>query len=119
MWFSPLRAALGAFMAETQRYVTGEVRCRFAPGGAGAVSGRRSPVGLYDHGLATYDAADAFHHEDAAGFIRLFGLGVQTWAQRQGVERAQESVPGDGRAPGTGSAAAAGPEAGGGDAGAL
>jgi argininosuccinate synthase len=41
---------------------------------------------LYDHGLATYDAADAFHHEDAAGFIRLFGLGVQTWAERQGSE---------------------------------
>jgi len=86
MWFSPLRAALGAFIAETQRHVTGEVRCRFAPGGGGAVVGRRSPVGLYDHGLATYDAADAFHHEDAAGFIRLFGLGVQTWAERQGSE---------------------------------
>ena len=47
------------------------------------MAGRRSDVGLYDYGLATYDAADTFHHEDAAGFVRLWGLGVQTWAGRQ------------------------------------
>jgi argininosuccinate synthase len=47
------------------------------------VTGRRSDVGLYDYGLATYDAADAFHHSDASGFVRLWSLGVQTWAARQ------------------------------------
>jgi argininosuccinate synthase len=117
LWFSPLRTALGAFMAETQRHVTGEVRCRFAPGGGGAVMGRRSPVGLYDHGLATYDAADSFHHEDAAGFIRLFGLGVQTWAQRQGATAdAGGEVGSAGEAPGGGGAVRT--EAGGGGTGA-
>jgi argininosuccinate synthase len=84
MWFSPLRQAMSAFMASTQRYVTGEVRIRFSPGGGAAVVGRRSPVGLYVYDLATYDAADAFKHEDAEGFVRLFGLGIQTWAARQG-----------------------------------
>jgi len=83
MWFSPLRDALSAFMATTQAQVTGEVRLRFAPGGAVSVRGRRSPVGLYDYGLATYDAADAFHHEDAEGFVRIYGLGITTWARRQ------------------------------------
>jgi len=39
--------------------------------------------GLYDYGLATYEAADTFRHEDAAGFVRLWGLGVETWARRQ------------------------------------
>jgi argininosuccinate synthase len=83
MWFSPLREALSAFVASSQRHVTGEVRLRFSPGGHVAVTGRRSPVGLYDYGLATYDAADAFRHEDAAAYIRIYGLGVKTWAARQ------------------------------------
>ena len=95
MWFSPLREALSAFMESTQRHVTGEVRLRFSPGGGMSVVGRRSPVGLYDYSLATYDEADAFHHEDAEGFVRLFGLGVKTWAARQGAGR---SVPGGGQA---------------------
>jgi argininosuccinate synthase len=84
MWFSPLRNALSAFMTSSQRCVTGEVRVRFNPGGGAEVVGRRSPVGLYVYDLATYDAADAFKHEDAEGFVRLFGLGIQTWAARQG-----------------------------------
>ncbi len=48
------------------------------------VAGRRSDVALYDYELATYEAADRFRHEDAAGFVRLWGLGVKTWAARQG-----------------------------------
>ena len=83
LWFSPLKEALDAFFASTQRYVTGEVRLALAPGQLHR-PGRRSPVSLYDHGLATYDAADTFHHADAEGFVRLWGLGVATWAARQG-----------------------------------
>jgi len=82
LWFSPLKMALDAFMTETQRYVSGEVRLRCEPGRC-TVAGRRSDVGLYDYRLATYDAADSFRHQDAEGFVRLFGLGVQTWAARQ------------------------------------
>jgi argininosuccinate synthase len=84
-WYSPLREAASAFMASTQRFVTGEVRLRLTPGGGLEVVGRRSPVALYDHGLATYDAADSFRHGDAEGFVRLFGLGIETWAARQGA----------------------------------
>jgi argininosuccinate synthase len=87
MWYSPLKQALDAFMTESQRHVTGEVKLRFAPPGAGAVVGRRSPVALYDRGLATYDAGDTFRHEDAEGFVRLWGQGVATWAARQGEGR--------------------------------
>ncbi len=83
MWFSPLREAMSAFVSATQQHVTGEVRIQFTPGGAATVLGRRSPYGLYDYGLATYDAADAFQHEDAEGFVRLYGLGIKTWANRQ------------------------------------
>ncbi|MFO7589999.1 MAG: argininosuccinate synthase [Acidimicrobiia bacterium] len=83
LWYSPLRAALDAFVDASQAPVTGEVRLRLEPGRC-TVSGRRSPAGLYDYELATYDAADAFRHEDAAGFVRLWGLGLETVARRQG-----------------------------------
>jgi len=84
LWFSPLKAALDAFITQSQHHVTGEVRLRFAAPGTCAVVGRRSPVALYDHGLATYDASDTFRHADAEGFVRLWGLGVATWSARQG-----------------------------------
>jgi argininosuccinate synthase len=82
LWFSPLKQALDACFAESQRHVTGEVRLALDSGRCWVV-GRRSPVSLYDHGLATYDATDTFHHEDAAGFVKLWGLGVATWSAVQ------------------------------------
>ncbi|MEZ5145019.1 MAG: argininosuccinate synthase [Acidimicrobiales bacterium] len=82
LWFSPLKEALDAFVESSQRYVTGEVRLRLEPGRCFVV-GRRSHFSLYDYGLATYDAADSFHHEDSEGFVKLWGLGIQTWAARQ------------------------------------
>lgn len=89
LWYSPLRGALGAFVAESQRHVTGDVRLRIAPPGTCAVVGRRSAVALYDHSLATYDATDTFRHADAEGFVRLWGLGVATWSARQGPGAAE------------------------------
>jgi argininosuccinate synthase len=83
LWFSPLKGALDAFVDESQRYVTGDVRLRCELPGRCIVAGRRSPVGLYDYSLATYEAADRFRHQDAEGFVRLWGLGVATWAARQ------------------------------------
>ncbi len=83
LWFSPLRESLDAFIAESQKHVTGEVRLHLEPGSC-EVEGRRSDSSLYDYGLATYDAEDSFRHEDSAGFVRLWGLGIETWSQRQG-----------------------------------
>ena len=86
MWFSPLKEALDAFMSETQRHVSGDVRVRFDAPGLMRVVGRRSPEALYDYGLATYDAEDTFRHADSEGFVRIYGLGVKTWAARQGAK---------------------------------
>ena len=83
LWFSPLKEALDAFIDHSQDAVTGDVRLRLEPGRC-YVNGRRSDLSLYDYGLATYDAADSFRHQDAEGFVRLWGLGIQTWAARQG-----------------------------------
>jgi argininosuccinate synthase len=83
LWHSPLREALDAFMVSTQQHVTGEVRLRLEPGRCYA-AGRRAPAGLYAYELATYDAEDAFRHQDSEGFVRLWGLSVETWSRRQG-----------------------------------
>jgi argininosuccinate synthase len=91
LWFSPLKQALDAFFVESQRHVTGEVRLHLEPGQCFVV-GRRSPIGLYDHGLATYDATDTFRHQDAEGFVRLWGLGVATWSAKQ-VARTRGDAP--------------------------
>jgi argininosuccinate synthase len=84
LWFSPLKDALEAFVESSQGHVTGEVRLHLSPGSC-HVTGRRSPRSLYDYGLATYDAADQFRHQDSEGFVRLWGLGIQTWAAVQGT----------------------------------
>ncbi|ACU54575.1 argininosuccinate synthase [Acidimicrobium ferrooxidans DSM 10331] len=83
LWFSPLKHAIDAFIDEASKPVTGEVRVRFAPN-AFWVDGRRSPSSLYDYELATYASEDRFRHGDAEGFVRIFGLGIRTWAERQG-----------------------------------
>ena len=83
LWFSPLKKALDAFVDSSQEFVTGEVRLTLEAGRC-YPSGRRAVNGLYDYELATYDAADAFRHEDAAGFVRLWGLSLETVARRHG-----------------------------------
>jgi len=86
LWFSPLRSALDAFVDETQKFVSGEVKMRLHKGVAHPL-GRRSSYGLYDSSLATYGSeSDSFEHADAAGFIRLWSLPLRVWAERQGRE---------------------------------
>ncbi|MGH9044155.1 MAG: argininosuccinate synthase [Acidimicrobiales bacterium] len=85
LWFSPLKEALQAFMETSQRHVSGEVRLALEAPGVCTVQGRRSESSLYDHDLSTYGQGDAFRHQDAEGFVRIFGLGVATWAARQGA----------------------------------
>jgi argininosuccinate synthase len=102
MWYSPLKQSLDAFMQESQRHVTGEVRLRFTAPGVGTAAGRRSPVALYDHGLATYEAGDTFRHDHAEGFVRLWGLGIATWAARQAGNGVEEDRSGRGEGGTTG-----------------
>jgi len=83
LWFSPLRAALDAFIDSTQRHVTGEVRLAFLPG-ACTVVGRRSDASLYDLSLATYGSEDAFDQGHAEGFVKLWGLPLKVWSAKQG-----------------------------------
>jgi argininosuccinate synthase len=83
-WFSPLRAAIDAYVDATQTQVTGEVRLRFEPGSC-TVVGRRSDHSLYDLSLATYGSGDAFDQSDAQGYVRLAGLPLKVWSAKQGT----------------------------------
>lgn len=79
-WFTPLRAALDAFVDSTQQRVTGTVRLKVYKGQV-TVAGRRSPYSLYDQELATFGADSVYKQSDAAGFISLFGLPVTVQAR--------------------------------------
>jgi argininosuccinate synthase len=81
LWFSPLKYALDAFIAETQKQVNGEIRLELAAGKA-TVTGRRSDSSLYDFNLATYDEGDAFDQTLAKGFVQLWGLPSKIAAKR-------------------------------------
>jgi argininosuccinate synthase len=83
LWFSPLREALYALVHHTQRHVSGEVRLKLFKGHAQVV-GRKAPEQLYRVELATYGRGDEFDQSAAAGFIKLFGMGVRTAAEVQG-----------------------------------
>ncbi|KUE73371.1 argininosuccinate synthase [Candidatus Methanomethylophilus sp. 1R26] len=81
-WFGGLREPVNAFIDKTQEYVTGTVRVKLYKGSV-TVVGRKSPVSLYDQGLATYskDTVDTFDHKAAMGFIYVWGLPDQTAAR--------------------------------------
>ena len=72
-WFCPLREALDAFVASTQRNVTGSVRMHLLKGRA-SVASIESPKSLYSGKLASFTMGDEYTPADATGFIRLFGL---------------------------------------------
>jgi len=81
LWYSPLKHALDAFIDDTQRYVSGEIRM-VLHGGRATVTGRRSEASLYDFSLATYDEGDMFDQSLAKGFVELWGLPSRLAAAR-------------------------------------
>jgi len=79
LWFTPLKEALDAFVDQTQERVSGEVTVKLFKGSA-HVSGRRSPLALYQPALATYSSGDQYRRQMAEGFIYVWGLPTRTWA---------------------------------------
>ncbi len=72
-WYTPLREALSAFVDETQKTVTGEVKLMLYKGNI-MNAGVTSPYSLYDADIATFDADEVYDQNDSEGFINLFGL---------------------------------------------
>ena len=95
-WFSPATQSLNAFIEDTQKYVSGEIRM-ILHGGRAVVTGRRSDTSLYDYNLATYDSGDSFDQKSSNGFIDIYGLPSRVAAARDvkfgnGIEVPENSV---------------------------
>ena len=78
-WFTPLREAIQAFVEVTQKYVTGEVKFKLYKGNI-IKAGTISPYSLYNESLASFTTGDMYDHNDASGFITLFGLPLKVRA---------------------------------------
>ncbi len=79
-WFTPLRDALQAFVAVTQRDVTGSIKLKIYKGNVWPVE-RKANYSLYREDMATFNRDDAYNHADASGFIRLYGMTQRIKAQ--------------------------------------
>lgn len=78
-WFSPLKEALDAFVDETQKTVTGEVKLKLYKGNI-IPAGITSKYSLYDENLSTFDEDEVYDQKDSEGFINLFGLPIKVVA---------------------------------------
>ena len=78
-WYTPLRASLSAFVDETQKTVTGDVKLKLYKGNI-VNAGVTSPYTLYSEDFATFDADEVYNQKDSAGFINLFGLPIKVRA---------------------------------------
>ncbi|SKB11842.1 Argininosuccinate synthase [Planktothrix sp. PCC 11201] len=81
LWYSPLKAALDAFIQQTQERVAGVVRVKLFKGNA-IIVGRKSANSLYSLDLATYGSEDVFDHKAAEGFIYVWGLPTRVWSEK-------------------------------------
>ncbi|MCX8192553.1 MAG: argininosuccinate synthase [Nitrososphaeria archaeon] len=81
LWLDPFRKALDAFIDETQKEVSGEVRLKIYRGTARIV-GRRAEKPLYHPELITYSSKSVFHQKDGEAFSRLWGLETHLWHKR-------------------------------------
>ncbi|SFK23582.1 argininosuccinate synthase [Halobacillus dabanensis] len=91
LWYSPLQPALSAFVDATQSVVTGTVKVKLFKGHH-TVIGKKSPVSLYNEELSTYSKEDAFDHNAAVGFIKLWGLPTKVHADVHKGEKLLEQA---------------------------
>src|SRR5437868_2206372 len=85
LWFTPLREALDAFVTETQKEVTGNVRLKLYKGNV-AIASRSSENSLYRTDLSSFTMGESYDQKDAAGFIRILGLPARTRAALRKIE---------------------------------
>lgn len=88
-WFTPLREAMSAFVTETQKTVTGDVKLKLYKGNM-INAGVTSPYTLYDEEVATFDEDNVYNQADATGFINLFGLPIKVRAKLEQKRKAKK-----------------------------
>ena len=72
-WYSPEMNSILAFVNETQKNVSGEVKVLLYKGNV-RILGRRSKHSLYSNELATFEEDNLYDQSDATGFIKLNSL---------------------------------------------
>ena len=82
-WFTPLCRAIGAFVDDTQKTVTGDVKLKLYKGNL-MNAGVTSPYSLYDEQTASFGVDEDYNQKDAEGFINLFGLPLKVSAKLLG-----------------------------------
>lgn len=77
-WFHPLREALSAFVDETQKTVSGQVKVKLYKGNC-LPAGMSSPTSLHNEEIASFGEEEVYNQKDAEGFINLFGLPTKVY----------------------------------------
>ena len=72
-WFSPEREMMQALIDQSQKNVEGKVRLKLYKGNV-SITGRESPLSLYNPDLATFESDEVYSQKDAEGFIKLNAL---------------------------------------------
>jgi argininosuccinate synthase len=88
-WFTPLREALQTYIDQTQQKVSGSITLKLYKGNI-TVQARSSRNSLYREDFATFGHSVVYDHQDAGGFIRLFGLPLQVRAL---LEQGGKGIP--------------------------
>jgi argininosuccinate synthase len=73
LWFTPLRAALDAFVAASQAEVSGVVKLALYKGNT-SISSRKSENSLFNADLSSFTMGASYDQKDAAGFIKILAL---------------------------------------------
>ena len=73
LWADPLRKALDAFIDESQKNVTGEVRIKLYKGTM-RITGRRAEKAAYAKEIITYSRESLFDQKAGEGFSKLWSL---------------------------------------------
>jgi argininosuccinate synthase len=89
LWFTPLREALSAFVDETQKNVTGEIKLKLYKGNI-VNAGMSSPYSLYSEEYATFGEDAVYDQKDSAGFISLFGLPITVRAKMNAANKSED-----------------------------
>ena len=90
LWFTPLRESLDAFIASTQKNVTGAVKLSLYKGNI-AIAGRTSPKSLYRPDIASFTMGAGYDQKDAEGFIRILGLPARSRALIENADKEKVS----------------------------
>ena len=85
LWFTPLRAAISAFVDSIEADVDGIVKMKLYKGSA-IPAATQSPNSLYSEEFATFSQDEVYNQSDAEGFINLFSLPLKIRAIQKQIK---------------------------------